>query len=74
MPPPLSEAEAFIKLLNSLPKKKATEAAKFVKRLDDILEIFLPLEGLIQVALSLDEHALVGQFTGLWPSPETTES
>lgn len=72
--PPLSEAEAFIKLLDSLPKKKATEAAKFVKRLDDIPEISLPPERPIQVTLPLAECALVGQFTGLWPSPKATES
>ena len=73
-PPPPSDVEAFLKLLESLPKKKTSEAAKFVKRLEDIPEISLPPEGLIQVALSLAERALVGQFTGLWPSPKTTES
>lgn len=72
--PPLSKAEAFFNLLNSLPKKKSTEAAKFVKCMDDIPEISLPPEKPIQVALSLAERALVGQFTGLWPSPKSTES
>ena len=64
-PPPSSDAEAFLKLLESLPKKKASKAMKFVKHLDDIPEISLPLEGPIKVALSLAERALVGQFTGL---------
>lgn len=73
-PPPSSAAEAFRSLLASLPKKKAVEAAKFVKRLKDIPEIALPPEGPIQVALSLSERALVGQFTGLWPSPKSTEN
>ena len=59
-PPPKSEAEAFLNLVLSLPKKKAFEASKFVKRLDDIPEISLPPEGPIQVALSLAERALVG--------------
>ena len=58
--PPNSEAEAFLNLVLSLPKKKASEASKFVKRLDDIPEISLPPEGPIQVALSLAERALVG--------------
>eukprot|EP00253_Pinus_taeda_P026058 PITA_26058 len=49
-PPPSapSEAEAFISLLSSLPKKKSTEAAKFFKRLEDIPEISLPPEKSIQ--------------------------
>lgn len=72
-PPPPSADEAFRSLLASLPKKKKIEVAKFVKKLDDIPEISLPPEGPIQVALSLADRALVGQFTGLWPSPKTTE-
>lgn len=70
----ISSAEAFNRLLEGLPKKKNVEAAKSVKKLDDIPEISLPPETLIQVALSLSEQALIGQFTGLWPSPKTTES
>jgi hypothetical protein len=73
-PPPPSAADAFNLLLASLPKKKKCEAAKFVKKLDDIPEISLPPEGPIQVALSLADRALVGQFTGLWPSPKSTEN
>lgn len=41
---------------------------------ENIPEISLPPETPIQVALSLAERALVGQFTGLWPSPKTTET
>ena len=73
-PPPTSAAEAFDRLLAGLPKKKNVEAAKFVKKMDEIPEISLPAETPIQVALSLSERALIGQFTGLWPSPKTTES
>jgi len=72
--PSPAEAEAFSNLLKSLPKKKTPEVSKFMKRLDDIPEISLPPEKPIQVALSLSERALVGQFTGLWPSPRSTES
>lgn len=73
-PHPSSAAEAFETLLASLPKNKSTEAAKFVKRIDDIPEIALPPEGPIQVALSLADRSLVGQFTGLWPSSKTTKN
>ena len=57
-----------------MPKKKKTEAAMFLKKLDDILKISLPPEGVIQVALSLADRALVGQFIGLYPSPKTKEN
>lgn len=72
-PPPDTEA-AFSSLLALLPKKKKSEATKFVKKLDDVPEVNLPPEGPIQVALSLADRALVGQFTGLWPSPKSTEN
>ena len=64
-PPPPSTAGTFNLLLASLPKKKKCEATKFVKKLDDILEISLPPKGPIQVSLSLVDHVLVGQFIGL---------
>lgn len=73
-PPTSSSTDAFNCLLEGLPKKKHVEAAKFVKKLDDIPEISLRPETSIQVALSLSERALIGQFTGLWPSPKSTES
>lgn len=73
-PPPLSPSEAFNRLLAGLPKKKNFEAAKFVKKLEDIPVISLPPETPIQVALSLAERALISQSTGLWPSPKSTES
>ena len=74
LPPPSNLAyDAFNLLLASLPKKRTSEAAKFVKKLDDIPEISLPGKGPIQVALSLANRALIGQFTGLWPSPKSTE-
>jgi len=73
-PPPLrSPTEAFSQLLAGLPKKRTSDAAKFVKKIDEILVISLPPETPIQVALSLAERALIGQFTGLWPSPKSTE-
>jgi len=69
-----SAAEYFSRLLADLPQKKKSEAAKFVKRLEDIPEISLLPETPIQVSLSLAKRALASQFTDLWPSPKTTES
>ena len=37
-------------------------------------EVALPPEETMRVALSLADRALIGQFTGLWPSPKTTDS
>ena len=69
-----SSTEDVSQLLVGLPQKKKSEEAKFVKWLEDIPEISLPLETPIQVSLSLAKRALGGQFTDLWPSPNTTES
>jgi len=69
-----SSAEDISWLLVGSPQKRKSEAAKFVKRLEDIPEISLPPETPIQVALSLAERALAGQFAHLWPSPKTIES
>jgi hypothetical protein len=71
--PPDVEA-SFSSLLASLPKKKKSEATKLVKNLDDVPEVNLPPEGPIQVALSLADRALLGQFTGLWPLPKSIEN
>ena len=38
----------------------------------DVSIISLPLDQLMQIAMFLAHHALVGQFTGLFPSPRTT--
>ena len=72
--PPSSSVEAFRRLLAPPGMKLATkEAPKFVKKLDSIPEIALPEEQSIKIALALAERGLVGQFTGLWPSPKTTD-
>jgi hypothetical protein len=73
-PPPLPNDVAFSVLINSLPKKKKKECSKFVKRLEEMSEVSLPPDIPIQIALSMSEHVLVGQFTGLWPSPKATET
>lgn len=67
---PKSEDVAFKTLLALLPAKKKPNASKFVKKLENIPKVSLPPKGPIKVALSLAERALVGQFTGLSPSPK----
>jgi hypothetical protein len=70
----LPNAAAFSSLIASLPKKKKAEVSKFVKRLEEMSMVSLPPDGPIQVALTMSKQALVGQFTGLWPSPKATEA
>jgi len=55
------------------PTKIQSLVIKFVKRLEDILEISLPPALPRKAELSLAERGLVGQFTGLWPSPKTIQ-
>ena len=59
-PPLPPSVDAFNELLVGLPRKKKSEASKFVKKLKDIPEISLPPETPIQVALSLAEQGLIG--------------
>lgn len=73
-PPSDPAFDAFNQLLAGLPPKKRSDASKFVKKLNEIPEISLPLETPIQVALSLADRGLIGQFTGLWPSPKSTKN
>ena len=72
---PHTRSEAFDRLINSHAKRTGKrELPKFVKRIEDVPEVALPPEETIRVALSLADQALIGKFTGLWPSPKTTDS
>jgi hypothetical protein len=44
-----------------------------VKKLDNIPTVTLPVEETCRSALNLAERGLIGQFTGLWPSPKAVE-
>ena len=73
--PPSNRSEAFERLIsNSVNRSSKRELPKFVKRIEDVPVVALPPEETIRVALSLADRALIGQFTGLWPSPKTTDS
>jgi len=73
--PPPSPTSSFRKLIATCSKKyPQAEAPSFVKILDDVPEINLPLEQPMKVALSLSERSLVGQFMGLWPSIKSTDN
>ena len=70
-----TRSEAFDRLISNHTKRSGKkELPKFVKRIEDVPEVALPPEETIWVALSLEDRTLIGQFTGLWPSPKTTDS
>ena len=67
-------AKAFASLISTMGQaKNRPSVTKFVKRMDDILEISLPPALPCRAALSLAKHGLMGQFTRLWPSPKTVQ-
>jgi hypothetical protein len=68
-----NDYEAFNKLVWSLTPSKHPQPQQlyFVKRLDIIPQLDLLSSEPRRKALILFERALVGKFTGLWPSPKT---
>jgi len=52
-------------------EKIRPSVSKFVKKLNEIPEVSLPPALPRRAAVALSERGLVGQFTGLWPSPRT---
>ena len=74
-PSPDRRLDEFDRLISSHNRRSGKgDSPKFVKRLEDVPEVVLPPEETIRVALSLVDRALIGQFTGLWPLPKTTDS
>eukprot|EP00253_Pinus_taeda_P028296 PITA_28296 len=66
--------KAFSDLVKSLPPLHPRPAiSKFVKKLHILQEFHLPPTLPRMAALSLAEKGLIGQFTGLWPSPRTVQ-
>jgi hypothetical protein len=75
-PPPLPpEITAFGKLVAANRKRPATGIQqKFVKKLDNIPPLVdLPAEEPCRSALNLTDQGIIGNFTGLWPSPKIVE-
>ena len=76
-PPPnsLEDFVAFSKLITWKTLKPIyAPVQNFVKKLNEVPIIELPLQHPIHIAVSVADRALVDQFTGLWPSPNTTDN
>lgn len=76
--PPPPDLEDYEKLFASLILENAStrirpSVTKFVKKLDEIPEVSLPPSLPRKAAIALAERGLVGQFTGLWPSPRSVQ-
>ena len=73
--PPLPELLAFKNLIAGSHKRPIFEAQqKFVKKLDCIPIVELSIAETCKSAFNLASRGLIGQFTGLWPSPKSVEA
>jgi hypothetical protein len=67
--------DAFQALVRAVrPNSKPSISSKFVKKMEEIPSVELSPEEPCKLALLLAETALIGKFTGLWPSPKTVEA
>lgn len=72
--PPPPEVTAFKEMISKCNKRPSSASQqKFVKKMDTIPTIALAEEETCKAALNLSERGLIGQFTGLWPSPKSVE-
>ena len=65
-PSPPPNLDAFRKLVATSSKRKLSlNQQKFVKKLDNIPSMDLPVERPWQIAMNIADRGLIGQFTGL---------
>ena len=68
---PPSELTAFRRLVATSNSKRPTQNQHtFVKKLDNIPSMDLPAEQPCRTTMNIADRGLIGQFTGLWPSPK----
>lgn len=73
-PPSPSDLDAFRALVVATDKQPISLSQQnFVKKLDNIPTVSLPVEGACRTTLNLVGRGLIGQFTGLWPSPKAVD-
>jgi hypothetical protein len=76
LPSPLPlDLSAFKKMIEACCRRLAsTTQEKFMKNMDPIPSITLPIDDPCRASLNLAARSLIGQFIGLWPSPKSIES
>jgi len=73
-PDPEKYEELFASLIpDNASSRSRPSVSKFVKKLDQIPEVSLPPSLPRKSVITLAERGLVGQFTGLWPSPRSVQ-
>ena len=71
---PPSEIATFRSLVAASGKRKPSQLQQFFfKKLANIPSMDLPTEQPCRITLNIADQGLIGQFTGLWPSPKTIE-
>ena len=55
------------------PQATSLPPSKFVKKIEEIPSLELSPSDPCQKAIILSKRALIGKFTGLWPSPKAVE-
>lgn len=75
MEPPLMEDHllAFKALVQAVAPQATSPPSKFVRKLDEIPSLELSPADPCRKVLLLSEKALIGKFTGMWPSPKVVE-
>ena len=69
-----AQLAAFKALVQAaVPQAASHSSSNFVKNMDEIPSLELSPSDPCQKALILSEQALIGKFTGLWPSPKAVE-
>jgi len=71
LPPEVTEFQKMIEACNRRPP--SAQQQKFIKKKDCIPTVALLEEETCRSALNLVDRGLIGQFTGLWPSPKSVE-
>ena len=76
--PPPNSLEDYVAFSNLIVEKsmkpRSAPVPKFVKKLDEVPIIELPLQHPIHIVASVEDRALVDQLTAIWPSPNTTDN
>jgi hypothetical protein len=73
-PPPgssSSDLQAFQALISSYAKAPKPPPSRFVKKAAEIPKVTVFSPSAQPLALRLADRGLIGQFTGLWPSPKS---
>ena len=71
---PPSKIATFRSLVATSGKRKLTQIQQtFVKKLDNIPSVALPIDQPFRTTLNIAERDLIGQFIGLWSYPKAIE-